>query len=513
MDRFRNFIKKVYFTSFGTRLDRSDQQPPVSTRGLKVPGHSDARTLPIDFGNYHALVIGNNDYSEFPKLKTAVNDAEAVATLLQVQYGFDVKLLVNATRSGILTALSDFRKQLESSANLLIYYAGHGKLDRGADRGYWLPVDAGIDNPSNWIANQDITSQLKPMHARHVLVVADSCYSGTLTRSAEADQVRTGGDEWIERIARKRSRNVLTSGELEPVLDSGGGKHSVFAKAFLDTLRENNAVADMDGLYNSIKRLVAANADQQPLYEIIHNADHEFGDFVFLPVTTGQSGKVVRDYVRSLLKKASDEELDDAELATITVLELDYKDVHDADLEYLEKFPQLRELSLSSTNITDAGLIHLGPLQVLEELALSGTRVSDAGLEHLNSLNKLRMLWLKNTQISDAGLERLASLSELKCLSLTGTRISDDGLVRLQELKTLRELSLGDTQITDEGLKHLGKISSLRRLFLERVRITDEGLKHLEDLDELFELRLTDTLTTEAGHEELCDWLPSVRIT
>jgi hypothetical protein len=42
----------------------------------------------------------------------------------------------------------------------------------------------------------------------------------------------------------KRSRTVLTSGALEPVADSGGGGHSVFAKVFIESLAQNNGVLD-----------------------------------------------------------------------------------------------------------------------------------------------------------------------------------------------------------------------------------------------------------------------------
>ena len=38
-----------------------------------------ARAAEIDFGRYHALVIGNNDYKHLPRLETAVSDAAAVA--------------------------------------------------------------------------------------------------------------------------------------------------------------------------------------------------------------------------------------------------------------------------------------------------------------------------------------------------------------------------------------------------------------------------------------------------
>jgi len=46
----------------------------------------------------------------------------------------------------------------------------------------------------------------------------------------------------LARMTRKRSRTAMVSGGLEPVLDSGGGGHSVFAKAFLAALEEKDWV-------------------------------------------------------------------------------------------------------------------------------------------------------------------------------------------------------------------------------------------------------------------------------
>jgi len=80
----------------------------------------------VDFGTYHALIIGNNIYTHFPSLTTPDQDAHAVAAVLSKQYGFKTKVLLNATRCDILQALNDFRKTLTDKDNLLIYYAGHG---------------------------------------------------------------------------------------------------------------------------------------------------------------------------------------------------------------------------------------------------------------------------------------------------------------------------------------------------------------------------------------------------
>lgn len=233
----------------------------------------------LDYGRYYALVIGNNSYKKLPKLNTAVEDAKAVAATLQNDYGFNVSLLTDASEEQVIGALAELRRTLTAKDNLLIYYAGHGWYDEGAERGYWLPVDAVSDNQSHWISNADITDVLKAMQAKHVLVVADSCYSGSLTRGLA---IGSGSSSYYEDIVARRARTVLTSGGLEPVLDAGGGGHSVFAKAFLDALQGNNGVIDGEGIYHKVYDEVRLNAEQEPGYGNIRLAGHDGGDFLFV---------------------------------------------------------------------------------------------------------------------------------------------------------------------------------------------------------------------------------------
>jgi hypothetical protein len=116
-----------------------------------------------------------------------------------------------------------------------------------------------------------------------VLVVADSCYSGTLVRAVSARIVtRYGRREWIKRMLSKRARTALVSGGLEPVMDGGGGGHSVFAKAFLTGLKENRGVIEGQALFDTIKRPVVLNAEQTPQYSDIRRSGHEGGDFLFI---------------------------------------------------------------------------------------------------------------------------------------------------------------------------------------------------------------------------------------
>jgi len=233
----------------------------------------------LDYGHYYAVVIGNNNYKKLPKLNTAVDDAKAVAATLEQDYGFTVSLLTDASEEQVVGALDELRRKLTPQDNLLIYYAGHGWYDDGAERGYWLPVDAVADNQSHWISNADITDVLKAMQARHVLVVADSCYSGSLTRGLAIGSRSPG---YFEDIVKRRARTVLTSGGLEPVLDAGGGGHSVFAKAFLDALQANIGVIDGEGIYHRVYDQVRLNAEQEPGYGNIRLAGHDGGDFLFV---------------------------------------------------------------------------------------------------------------------------------------------------------------------------------------------------------------------------------------
>ena len=286
-------ITVVAVDEWGNRAMRKvtvTREAVITQRRIKVPGRPSVAAKPrpdpfagIHFGAYHALVIGNNNYRELPKLKTAANDAKSVAKLLTDDYGFETKLLLDATRADIFTELGRLRAKLTPNDNLLIYYAGHGILDELGQQGYWLPVDAQADIKANWVSNGDITTSLRAIRAKHVLVVADSCYSGTLVRAAPINiKTAVARKRWIDRMTRKRARTALVSGGLEPVADSGREGHSVFANAFMAALRANPDVMDGQALYDAIKRPVVLNADQTPQYSDIRRAGHDGGDFIFV---------------------------------------------------------------------------------------------------------------------------------------------------------------------------------------------------------------------------------------
>jgi hypothetical protein len=233
-------------------------------------------------GRYYALVIGNEAYRNFTPLRSPLADANAMASVLGRDYGFIVRSLHNATRYEMLSALSRLRREATENDHVLIYYAGHGYLDETTSRGYWLPIDAERDNVANWVSTNDVTDVLAGLQARHALILADSCFSGSLLRSdptVEIDERQS----LLRKLAARRSRSIMTSGGLEPVVDNGAGKHSIFAAALLKALSSNRQPLEAGRLFVEIRDRVALNAAQTPQYAPLRNAGHDGGDFIFEP--------------------------------------------------------------------------------------------------------------------------------------------------------------------------------------------------------------------------------------
>ena len=281
------FIPCIAYIVQGVNLANAEERSvtikPKEKRDLAVEAKKGLDPALLNT-KYHAIIIGNNNYKNLPKLKTAIADAKSVDELLKNQYGFETKLLLDATRNEILTTVNDFRKRLGSKDNLLIYYAGHGEFDKTADRAYWLPVNAQRDDPVDWISATDITDNIKRIASAHILIISDSCYSGTLTRAAAGDLSTKGErDEFVKKMMERKSRTLMASGGNEPVTDEGGSGHSVFADSLLRALKEaDKGIFTAEELFHGrVKSSVAGKSEQVPEYNDIKNSGHDGGDFVF----------------------------------------------------------------------------------------------------------------------------------------------------------------------------------------------------------------------------------------
>lgn len=256
----------------------------AASRGISVIGDLSHESGKL--GPYKALIIGINDYKDpdIPDLETAVNDANAIADLLSERYGFEVELLLDskATREAIYRALRNLTSSTEADDSVLIYYAGHGDLDRLTNDGWWIPVDAKGGDPVTYLNNFMVQTYMRSMKARHVLLISDSCYSGTLFGQTRA-MPQVIDHKYYLNLYNEKSRWGMTSGNKTPVSDQGTEGHSVFAYQLFRALMKNEKpYISTQELYTRIAPIISNNSEQTPLCRPIRNTGDQGGEFVFV---------------------------------------------------------------------------------------------------------------------------------------------------------------------------------------------------------------------------------------
>jgi hypothetical protein len=142
-----------------------------------------------------ALLIGINDYEteDFPDLRGSVNDVEAMHDILVGKFGFaekNVTVLTDreATRKKIFAALDALIRESAPDDMVYVHYSGHGSQvkdlngdeEDGMDETI-LPQDARTDDVPD-ITDDEIGEFLRSLRTHNVIIVLDSCHSGTATR-------------------------------------------------------------------------------------------------------------------------------------------------------------------------------------------------------------------------------------------------------------------------------------------------------------------------------------------
>ena len=272
----------------------------AESRGITIEKTAQSQASKINKGVYRALIIGNNEYKDqqgkWQPLSTAITDAREVARLLEEQYGFtDIKLLENATRRDVLFALEELANKSLKNDNVLIYYAGHGFLDDESNKGFWVPVDANGSDHTTFLRNSTIRDEVSSIASRvqHTLLISDSCFSGSLLRTAsrgisESDYT----EKYFEKVSNKKSVQIMAAGGFEFVDDDyRESGHSPFTYFLINELKTNNSpMFTVSQLSGNVERAVANNVEQVPESGVLQGAGDELGEFIFIKVDVAVEG-------------------------------------------------------------------------------------------------------------------------------------------------------------------------------------------------------------------------------
>lgn len=286
----RNEKENGFIEEEGIADANTETNTTVTYRGggdpLKGLNVSSAKSE-MKIGNYYALIVGIDSYSgSWTQLQNAVNDAKAIESLLKEQYKFDhFKSLYNetATRANIIKELEWLVANVQENDNVFIYYSGHGDYKEQLNKGYWVPVDANTKSTSQFISNNDIQTFLGGIKSKHTLLVSDACFSGDIFRGSTVSVPYEDSEKYYSKVHNLMSRQAISSGGIEPVMDGGQDGHSVFAYYLLKTLKTNtNKYFDASQLYSTIKIPVTNNSEQSPNFSPIKNTGDEGGQFIFI---------------------------------------------------------------------------------------------------------------------------------------------------------------------------------------------------------------------------------------
>lgn len=269
---------------------REQEQDAITMRGVADPskGLNVAKAKKdMLIGDYYALIIGIDDYyGEYEPLHNAVRDAEAIEQVLKAKYKFDYFITLfdrEATRIQILEAFEDLARRVKPTDNVFIYYSGHGEYKEQFNRGYWVPVDARSNSISELISNNDIQTALTGIRSKHTLLISDACFAGEIFRGEVLQIPFENSENYYRKVHERPSRKAITSGGIEPVMDTGKEGHSVFAFYVIKSLENNeDPFYDASQLYERIKIPVTNNSDQQPHFHPIKNTGDEGGQFIFI---------------------------------------------------------------------------------------------------------------------------------------------------------------------------------------------------------------------------------------
>src|SRR5215213_6336088 len=239
----------------------------ASMLAVAAPAHAEKRV---------ALVIGNNDYKNVPKLQKAVNDARTIGDTLK-QLGFAVMVAENQTRQGFSQTLLAFDKAVGPGDTAFFFYAGHGFEIAGQN--FLLPIDvpAATEGQEELVRDASVLAdriieRMQNKKVRTAILVFDACRNNPFERQGTRAVAGGGGLAPMTQLP-EGVFSIFSAGPRQTALDrlsnDDENPNSVFTRTFARQLVEPGA--NLVQVAQRTRRLVSEAAEtvrhkQIPVY-------------------------------------------------------------------------------------------------------------------------------------------------------------------------------------------------------------------------------------------------------
>ena len=226
----------------------------LGASALTLPAHAEKFALLVGIENYSRVGASN--------LPGCLRDVADVQKMLTEQLGFAESNITalkdaKATQNAVLSNLESLAAKAGPSDTVVFYYSGHGTqvLDLDGDEAdgkdeALVTTDFSPRNPKSWLLDDHLRHVLGKMKTKNVLVLMDSCHSGTGTRDGEVtfkhaefgfkNMIAPGSVDKADLDDKAPSNHVLISGcaatEVSGMGQYQGVKRSLFTTALLAVL-------------------------------------------------------------------------------------------------------------------------------------------------------------------------------------------------------------------------------------------------------------------------------------
>src|SRR5271154_1137750 len=186
-----------------------------------------------------ALLIGNNDYRNVPKLQKAVNDARTMGETLK-KLGFSVMVAENQTRQAFSQTLLAFDAAVEPGDTAFFFYAGHGFEIAGQN--FLLPTDvpAASEGQEELVRDASVLAdriieRLQNKKVRTAILVFDACRNNPFEHAGTRALAGGGGLAPMTQLP-EGVFSVFSAGPRQTALDrlsnNDQNPNSVFTRTF-----------------------------------------------------------------------------------------------------------------------------------------------------------------------------------------------------------------------------------------------------------------------------------------
>jgi hypothetical protein len=247
--------------------ENTDGQKTISQRKVHIGSTSLADAVRLERTDY-AVIFATDQYDHWGDLVNPVFDSKAIASDLRNMYGYQVEMVENASQEIVLKKLREYaEKKYKPLDQVFIFFAGHGTYDQTFGEGFVVTRESQVNDvgKTTYLSHNRLRSIVNNIPCDHIFLAMDVCFGGTFdavlasSRGGEEEVYREQNKaEFITRKLTYKTRRYLTSGGKTYVSDGIPGKHSPFAKNFIEALRSRggrDGILTLPELYSFVERL------------------------------------------------------------------------------------------------------------------------------------------------------------------------------------------------------------------------------------------------------------------